>query len=491
MIALVALVGAHVTVAGWVLRVPLILGHDESVYAVLARHWLSDTAATGVAPHRAPLLPVLGMPVLASGGGELGLRSWGIVAGVVAIIAVWWIGRRMGGAVTGLLAASVFIFSPTVLEASTAYLTDLPAAAVLLLLTGLLWSQFAEREAPTWALYLVAPLAWAAYELRYGSALPVLLLFAVTWLLFRDAVRSHARRVLATLVLLAILLLPHLVNSTTDLGHPIARLLYTTDIAGREYIGEGLVDYARGFPQDLAGPATAALMAVGLVGGLVAAVARRRRPEGWSAPNRTGPESNRARVFAFLLLPALAHVVLIGITSHGEPRFVFFAVALISVAGAVVVRDVLALVLRRSAALVWSALVVAGMLIAAEAALVARYESRARDGSAERYAVLEQSADAIIDRAGEDCSVLTTYTPQITWMTECESYHFGSPPVTGRERFLSGDGWMVLFEEGKRQPEGEVLEHYLAIGEPVITWDPPHSGLFGSGVLYRMEGADG
>ena len=476
-----ALLLAFVAATAWVSRIPLILTHDESVYAVLARHWLSGTPATGVANHRAPLLPALGVPVLALDGGEMGLRAVGIVSGVGALLAVWWLARRLRGPVAGLLAAAVFAFSTSVFDASTLFLTDLPAAGLLLLMVAVLWWQFAERPAPNRALLLVAPLAWGAYELRFGSALVVVLLFGTTWLLFRRAVQAHLRLVLAMVILLVVLLVPHLVNSTLDMGTPISRLLYTSEIAGRAYLGEGLVDYVRWFPRALAGPLTAALMTVGLVGAVVV------WSTGTTGPGLVGGASQQQRALAFLLLPALAHVVLIGIASHGEPRFVFFAIGLLCVAGAVIVTDVLATLAGRSEQLVWAALAAAVLILATHTALLARHDSRARDALAREYTVLEESAQFIRDSSGDGCSVLTSYSPQMTWMTACASYHFGSPPISGRERYLSGDAWMALYEEGKRQPEGEVLEHYLRFAEEVEAWDPPRVGRFGSGAVYRLD----
>lgn len=97
----------------------------------------------------------------------------------------------------GLLAAAVG-FAPSVFAAGTLFLTDLPAAALLVALAGLLWSQFALREQTSRMLLLAAPLAWGAYHLRYGSALVVLLLTVTTVLLFRPELRRARRHVIET-----------------------------------------------------------------------------------------------------------------------------------------------------------------------------------------------------------------------------------------------------------------------------------------------------
>ena len=483
-LGLVLLSAAFVVAAAWALRVPLLLQHDESVYALMARHWQAGTPDTGASSHRAPLLPVLGIPVLALGGGDLGLRIWGTVAGVGGIVAVWWLGRLLRGPVAGLIAAAVFALAPPVFRAGTAYLTDLPAAALLIAMTGLLWWQLALRPAPNRWLLAAAPLAWAAYELRYGSALVVVLLFVTTMVMFWPNVRAHARLCGWTIGLLVLLLVPHLVNSTLDLGTPWQRLVYTSEVAGRDYLGQGLVQYVRWFPRRLAGMPAAALMATGLLGAAVVWVRARvwSRGRAWMR----SPGGYRSRGLAFLILPAVGHIVAVGIASHGESRFVFFAVALLCVAGAVIVADVLAWLADRSAPVVWVAMLIFGAVMVVHTAVVARSESRERDRDMEREEILLTASSALQAQSGANCSVLTTYNPQVTWYSGCASYHFGQPPVVDYERYLTDDGWMLLFEDGKRQPVGATLEHYLDIARPVASWDPPGQGEYGSAALYRM-----
>lgn len=480
--ALTALVTAYIASSAWVLRIPAVLGHDESVYALMARHWLSGTPSTGAAAHRAPLLPLLGLPTLAAGGGEMALQSLGVVSGVVALAGVWWLGRMIRGPAAGLAAAAVFISSPYVMQAGTEFLTDLPATALLVLMAALLWQQLAVRREPNRLLLLVAPLAWAAYELRYGSALVVIVIFLTSAVLFRHTIRAHLRLVTATLALLAALLVPHLVNSAVDLGHPFDRILATADVAGRAYLGEGVVDYVRWFPVRLAGPIAALLMAVGLVGALVRWITHRR------GAHRDGT-ATPGRALTFLVVPALLHVAAIGIASHGEPRFVFVAIALLCVAGAAVTTDLLTTMARRASRATWVALigVVLVVALAVQSALVVRWVAVGRSASERHYAVLLESARALDRRAGERCSVLTSYGPQITWLTGCATYHFGSPPAPGREESLTDDAWMLLYQGGKRQPQGDTLAHYLRIAEEVEVWHGPSNAALAWGRLYRVD----
>jgi hypothetical protein len=376
------------------------------------------------------------------------------------------------------------VFAPTVFRAGTTFLTDLPAAASLVLLAGVLWWQFATRTAPNRWLLLAAPIAWGAYQLRYGSALPVMVLFATAALLFWPQLRDHTRLVGQTVALLVLLLLPHLVRSTVELGTPWGRLTFTSRIAGRDFLGQGVLEYLRWFPQRLGGPLAAALMTLGLLGALLAWLGPRARVRRWAELEVT---DDVRRGFAFLVLPAVTHLLLIGVASHGEPRFVFFPMALLCVAGASALTMILRWRSRRTVLTVWVLLGLLAATLLVNVAIVTRGEARHRDGTAERSVLIVEAARTLRDLAGDACSVLTGYVPQVTWYAECVSHHFGSPPVTGREDLLTDDGWMLLFEDGKRQPEDDILDHYLARSEPVRRWDLPHEGQLGSAVLYRVD----
>jgi 4-amino-4-deoxy-L-arabinose transferase-like glycosyltransferase len=481
LLGLVALCAAVVASTVWVIKVGMVLGHDESVYATMARSWLGDGRDTGVAisRHRAPLLPVLGLPVLAAGGGDLALRGIGVASAVGMVVAVWWVGRSLHGPAAGLIAAAVVGFAPSVFGAGTLFLTDLPAAALLVALAGLLWSQFALREQTSRMLLLAAPLAWAAYLLRYGSALVVVLLSVTTVLLFWPEVRRAYRHVAETAALLVLLLIPHLVNATIQMGAPWARVLYTSEIAGRDYLGQGLREYLGWFPEELAGRRAAALMTIGLIGCL-ALVARR----GLRAEHRS-ERADLPRALAFLVVPAGGHLVAIGIASHGDPRFVFFAIAMLCIAGAVVVTVALEGLSRRTPRATWAVLVLLVATTILHVAQLTQDQVLDRDQAAEGLAVIEDVGRALGSSAGGDCSVLTSYSPQITWYSGCATYGFSTGPEAARAN-LTDDAWVVLFQGGKRQPEGADLGLYLAGTELIERWEQPHENTFGWAELYRF-----
>jgi hypothetical protein len=309
--------------------------------------------------------------------------------------------------------------------------------------------------------------------------LVVVLLLASTAVMFWPTVRSNARLVIASVGGLVALLIPHFINSTLDLGTPWARLLYTTTLSGREYLGEGLLDYLRWFPRELAGSLAAALMVVGLVGSVILVLLKGRA-------QTTDAKKLLAKGLLFFTIPGVGHLVAIGIASHGEPRFVFFTVGLLCATGAAIVAVALDEVLARSSPMVWFALLAFACVMATQIALLARAESRARDRGQREDQLILVATDALRERAGPDCSVLTTYTPQITWYSGCASYHFSRPPIGGRQQYLTEDGWMLLFNPGKRQPQGELLDTYLDIAEEQASWDAPVDGEFMGATLYQV-----
>ena len=480
--ALALLCVALVVALAWALRVPQLLAHDESAYALMAREWLGDRFGAAVSFHRAPLLPALGFPVVALGGDAPQLHVIGVLAAVGVLLAVYSLGRILDGPAAGLVAAGVFSFAPPVFRAGTMFLTDLPATAFLVALAALLWSQLGVRPEPDRRLLLAAPLAWAAFELRYGSALPVILLFATSVVVFWPRIRQHVGLVARTLGLLLLLLLPHLVLSTLEMGSPWARVLNTARISSADVLGSGLATYARWFPSELAGPAAAVLMALGVAGAVVQGIrwvvgaGRRRRED----------RSGHGRRLAFVLVPGAAHVIAIGTTSPADQRFVFFSIALLCVAGALVLTTTLRWLAPGLVPL--APVVLLGLWLVPHVAWLAPNEAGVRAAAWERHELLLVASLELRELGGPECSALTSYAPQVAWYSGCATHGFGSPPVAEQDRVLTEDGWMVLFEDGKRQPRGEALTYYRERFELVRHWDTGRTGTLGSAALYRREG---
>jgi hypothetical protein len=372
-------------------RVPF--ENDETVYAVQSRAWASGGPITGVGLQRAPLLPAIGTFIYKAGARtEAPFRITGLVFGVAAVVLVWALGRAIAGETAGLLAAAVFASAPSILQRSAQFMTDVPATALLLGLALILWHNRA-RAGPS--LLLAAPVAAAAFYMRYASILPLALLVIVALVLWHRALLANRALAAGTALLFVAFLIPHVVRAIDATGRPGGLVTYTARFAGRRYVGEGLVRYLAWLPFALAGPLAGATM----LAAIVTAAAR------------------STRRLAFIIVPAVADIVLIGLTEHGDTRFIFFPVALLCVAGAIVVAEHIGA--KRTLA-VAATLALAGGVIYAPVHIGGTRNARTPPLLAGR---------AVAARAPKPCAVLAVEIAETTWYSSCSTYYFGTHPA--------------------------------------------------------------
>ena len=444
------------------------LGHDEAAYALKGRTWLEGTPATGWSIHRGPLLSGIAYVVLALGGEEPGLRMIGLlgVAGLAA--GTWWLGRRMFDSVVGAFAAVVVVASPAMLRRATEFLTDIPAAALLMVCMTLLWVEFEQRDrGPGYRLLWVLPFAWLAFYLRYQSILAFGLIGLTLLIVWWSRVRERPGPVVATVVLGLAGLVPHALYAGAEMGSPIGILFATGEVAGREFIGEGLVDYALLLGWPLAGLVGLPLV-VFFIWWLIRA---------WPNP------ATRKRGL-FLAVPAIGQVLALGIVSHGEPRFVFFPLALVAVgavAGLVEITES-----WRSRARLAGRAALAVLLFGSVVLSVV-----ATRGSVENRILSNEPVELAADRVeaesqGAECGVMTSYLPQVTYYSECSTEPFRTTLEAEEavDRLEGDEVFMILVEDGKRQPIGEHLEQLIGEtnGEPFLL-----QGQRESAVVHEFE----
>lgn len=423
------------------------LGHDESAYALLARSWLFGTPDTGWTLHRGLGQSVIAAAVLPFTLSPLALRGVAVVLSLATLIALWALGREIGSGRVGVFAAATFAVAPTFLRRGTEFLTDMPSAGLLFLTTLLVWRWLTSPTPSPGVLYAATGVAAVAYYVRYQSLLSLGLVVIGAAASHWPRVRQSLPQLLRAAGLGVVLLVPHFIHSTIATGTPWGTLLYTAGAGGRDYLGEGLVDYIRALPDLLAGQIGAGVLLVGLVWAL------------W----RLTSAAQRPRV-VFLLVPSLGQLVLLGLVSHGEPRFVFFPVGLLLVTGSLAIED-----LRRRVpswvyrAAVW---VVAAALLGSLAFHGQRFDANA-EARAESIDVLVQAARAVVAETGGRCGIVTGMLPQMTWLSGCETHGFSDEPEISFPDDVTA--YLLLTDGGPRQPTGERLERYLALteGEPI------------------------
>jgi hypothetical protein len=311
---------------------------------------------------------------------------------------VWRLARKTGGSPE--IAVAVQASAAPWLARSGEALSDIPAAALLLAMILLLLDD--RRRAWIGA----AAAGAAAFYVRYGSAPVIALVLAVVVV----ALPTRRRAALLAAAGIVLAVAPFFVWSDVRTGSPLGVLRVSEVAANRAYIGEGLWFYVSRWFLGVAWPLMGAIAVLGI------AAAR-----------------DRVRI-AFVVV-ALGQILLLGLTAHGEPRYVFLALTLLTISGARQHRAILAL-----AAL--SAVVGAGFAI-----------SRA-DRMAHRRAALVAACDAVrADAHGARCLVYTGTQPQVAWYTRCKTQLIGPDPAPVDAARGYARVYLVSAQGSPRQPE--------------------------------------
>jgi hypothetical protein len=442
------------------------LGHDESVYALKARSWLEGTPTTGFGIYRPLGMPMVGLVVLQVSDAEVAFRIAAALLGAGTVIAMWAIGRTMLGPVGALIGTATFVVSESYLRRATEFLNDLLSAGLLLAVLFFVWLHF-ERYPNRWWLLAAAPAAAAAYYVRYGTVLGLVVIAVVAGAIWFRRLGDSWRQIAATAGLLLALLLPGFWYSRQVTGSILGVFNAARTAVGGG--GGGLADYAEWFPEHLAGTFGAIMMVAAMVYTVMVALLAKRDP-------RLAPA---ARTAAFLTITALALTFLLGLFTHGEPRFVYLPLmALLLVGGQAV-----AVLVQRLAATPQR--VAAGVLIA-----IAAYALATGGGAmANRMDAITGSRDVLAetgavvhgDAGGETCTLQAAYIPQLTWYSVCATFGFG---YTGP---VEDAAYLTLFEDADRQPTPAQLDDLLAgTGGVPITVVPDDDDVFGDGYVYEF-----
>lgn len=378
------------------------LGHDEAAFALVAR----GAAPQGGWLYRSEGTVAIARLGLALGGAAWQLRLASAVLGCALVVAAFALGRAAFSARIGAWAAALVAGAHPMAMRSAQLLSDLPAAACIVGGIAILAGELDRDAGPRWRLVAAAPLFAAAFYLRYGSAPVVAFAIAAACLVWWRAVLTRPLPMLVTIAALAALVLPHLLHALAVTGTALGILEVSAGMPRRAYVGEGLVTYLTSNPLAFYGALIAPVMVAGVLG-LVRA--RRRAP--W-----------------YLAIVALGQVTALGLSSHGQPRYVFAATVLLVVLGV----DVIARFDRPSLAL--AAVVAAWLGVAVAVVATCRTEDGIR-------APILHAAEAIRADAGDrPCAVVAALAPQLTWYARCEVYLpalLGQPLPADRPRYAA------------------------------------------------------
>ncbi|MFI1971876.1 glycosyltransferase [Streptomyces cinnamoneus] len=409
-------------------------GHEEAVYANKARSWLEGTPDAGWGLYRPVGLPALGYVALTvhNSVGTLRVVALCVVLftlTVTYVVAARWTTPRRAVVVTLLLLGGLGF-----LRRVPEFLNDIGSTGLLLMVVFLVaLAQEKPRSRAVLGLpFVIVP----AFYFRYGVVGNLLAVFLAALVAYGPrAWAAQWRRLLWAALLVALGLVPHLVHAVHATGSPLGVMTWATSQANRAFFGDGLLYYVATFPYRLAGD----LGAVVMVAGILALVAAVRRVHSAGASRTEGSEDRRR---VFLGLTALFMFVVLGCTSHGEPRFVYVPVVLLTVLG---VQNLAERSGRWSAQTLTAVGVLASLSVLVTAQVVGHGAMRGPSRLSESTVPVARSLTS--DRP---CLVVSGYEPEMGWYSGCDAVTYAQY----EERAVPPDMrvTLVLFERGRLQP---------------------------------------
>jgi hypothetical protein len=383
-----------------------ILGHDEARYAISASDWITGHAIRwNYVPYGMNLIAA---PGVAAGGGPHASRAVSIVLGIGFVLAAAHLARRVASARTAAWLVATLAGTASLVKRSAELLSDLPAALCLLVAITLLVDELdrtggtaprlasLDRDAgPRWRVVWVAPLLAAAFYVRYGTCIPIAMIGVAVAAVGWRTIAARPAPAIATVALLAVLLVPHIAMSIRLTGSPLGIVRESSTLIGSGFAAS-LVTYTTSNPFTYFG-----LTAPVLVAGVLSIVRIRDRRRG------------------LLWAIAILDVVVLGLVPMAAVRYLVVGLALLALLGIDAIERAIALRTPRLRAWVAALAVVALVAAWVETDLAAyRLASTART----RAARTVLAADAIRrDAAGAPCEVIGRHSTQLQWYSGCEA----------------------------------------------------------------------
>ncbi|MBM7784152.1 ArnT family glycosyltransferase [Tenggerimyces flavus] len=297
----------------------LYIGHDESVYANKSRSWITDLPDVGFMETRPLVLPALGSVALAIHNSLFSFRVVGLLLTLGTLLALYLVGAKLASKAQAALTVLVVLsMAPFVVRMSES-LTDIPSSGLLLVVAYLV---IRTQERP-YLLFVAAGVALLTFYLRYGAISGIAAIVLAAFLAY--GWRSWWQRrwhVLGAAVIFLGGMVPHFLHAQREFDSPLGIMTAAGTGAGRQYIGQGLVDYVRWLPDRLGGDLGGVLILSGLLLGALLV---------WRLLR--GRIAQHERWIVVLTLASSFQFLLLGISSHGEQRFVFFAIMALTLFG--------------------------------------------------------------------------------------------------------------------------------------------------------------
>jgi hypothetical protein len=298
------------------------LGHDEAVYLTKARSWIEGTPADQYGLHRPIGMAIFGWIFLHLGSTEQILRSFGVLFGGITVLFAYLLFKRITNIWVAITVVVVLVSSHVFLQQAPLFQNDVPSSGFLIGALWLLYRHF-DTKGKSRSIYLVAPLIALAFYVRYGTAtaLGIITLLTLAILIPKFSKNGYVNysKLQTTFLITFILFIPHLLESFFIKKDLLGILILSGKVAGREYLGEGLVNYVKRFPYEVGGLALGITAVIGIIATIVIILKRNLRQN-----------------FASLLWIGsigILNFIVIGLLVHSEPRYIFFSMVLLSGVG--------------------------------------------------------------------------------------------------------------------------------------------------------------
>ncbi len=293
------------------------LVHDEAVYLSKARSWIEDTPANEFRIYRPIGMAWLGWIFLQFSDSEKFLRIFGVLFSSITLVFVYLLFEKIANRLVGFF-VSVTVFSSTLfLQNAPQFLNDIPSTGFLI---GSMWVilDWYKTDGKSNLIYLFAPFSAFAFYLRYGVATSLIIIIAMSILIFglkfiKNENASY-ERIFDTVLLTLLLFLPHFIESFFVTNNFLGILMRAGNAAGREYLGEGLVDYIRWMPNEIGGWLFGYVSIIGIIITIIFIFSKKIR------------EKNIELFWIGFI--ALSNFIFTGLLVHAEPRYIFFPLVL-------------------------------------------------------------------------------------------------------------------------------------------------------------------
>lgn len=462
------------------------LGHDESVYALRGRDLVDgwrNFSGSYWADYRAPGLPVL-LSISNRLVGEYVTVNRGVVvlAGAAIVCLVWALAREYGSRWVGVIGALLLIASSGFMYSSTRLLADVPGAAFSLAAV-LVYAVEMRRVRLRWSFVFVPLLAFVATASRFGA--PFMIGAGLTAVFVVAAPQLwRSRDWIALGQSLALAIGTGLTAVLALFTHLLSTLSLTPARANSALTGSKGLTPASGFsdlvdvtspwttnPEPLWSTAVAVIVIVGVVASWVGAATRRMRPEIVVFGTVAGALSTVA-------VTASVGLVVANYLTLALPYWVLAAGAGLRWLGVLLLSALDGRAVRAARV----AMCGLALLLVVWCVRDSRDSHQSQKAS---YAALTAVSIAAGEALGPDCIIVTSYTPQVGYYSDCLVAPFvvrAADPsleatvaqsidraVMAGSGERTADGTAVLWvDRGKRQPEGVQLENPGLFGDVVV-----------------------